>query len=485
MTSMQEEHHRGLGWGSIFPILLYVCLFLYLIYPYSDFDWGWHYRYGEYVFSHWQLLKNDIFSWTMTGYEWINTSWFYDLIVYALSRSTGFFGLSAAGALVSTLTFYVAVKTAKLSLWQTGILAILYVFLVKGVVWEGLRSQMIGLLFLSILVHLLSKSDSSRKTIFFLPPLFFLWANIHGSFLLGLFILGITVLMKFLIHELGAQRVRLAIILVFSVFATLINPFSYRTYIEIFHHFNNPLLKNIVEWMPVKFSLRNVEYDVLLAYFVLLGVGFWKRSNLRDANFFMTAALFGFYALTARRNWAVFAVATLPFAALSLKTIARNIRPGQLQWITRISYIGIVALLIAAVVVRLPKFHIWPYSFENYCAFSSDCSEGLTQFLLKNPPVGHGLTKYSWGSYLIGRGVQAPTFIDGRMAIWTRDGFTPVTEYKRVYLLGDAKKFNDYHFDWLIVGNDFLLLDNVKSSTDFGEWTLIYSDDTAQYFVKK
>lgn len=482
---MKEEHHQGWRWGSIFSILLYVCLFLYLIYPYSDFDWGWHYRYGEYFFTHWQPLRNDIFSWTMTDYAWINTSWFYDLIVYALSRSTGFFGLSATGALISTLTFYVAVKTAKSSLWQTGVLAILYVFLVKGVVWEGLRSQMIGFLFLSILVHLLSKSDSSRKPIFCIPFLFFFWANTHGSFLLGLFILGIAVLMKFLIHELEAQRARLAIILVFSVFATLINPFSYRIYIEIFHHFNNPLLKNIVEWMPVKFSLTNVEYDVLLGYFVLLGIGFWRRNNVRDANFFMIAALFGFYALTARRNWAVFAVATLPFAALSLKTISRNIRSDWLQWTTWISYIGVVVLVTAAVVVRLPKFHIWSHTFEDYCMFSSGCSEGLTQFLLKSPPKGRGLNKYSWGSYLIGRGVQMQTFIDGRMAIWIRDGFTPVTEYKRIYLLGDTKKFNDSHFDWLIVGSDFLLLDRVKSSTDLGEWTVVYSDDKAQYFVRK
>lgn len=420
----------------------------------------------------------------MAGYKWVNTSWAYDLIVYALSRFTGFFGLSIAGAAVSTLTFYLAVKSAKTSLWQTSALALFYFWLMKGVVWEGLRSQMLGLLFLSVLMNVLSSSNIPKKIIFFLLLLFFFWANIHGSFVLGLFILGVAVLVKFLIRELHSGRSILAASFLPSVVATLFNPFTYQNYIEIFRHFNNPLLKNIVEWMPVKFSFSSVEYYFFLAYIVLLAIGFQKRNDFRDSAHFVISILFGVFAFTARHNWAIFVVVTLPFATLTLKEFSRTIG-GIKREIALVSRTGVVALLFFALLIRLPKSHVWSYGFEDYCAFSSSCSEQLIQYLLKNPPVGHGLNKFSWGSYFIGRGVNVPVFIDGRMAIWSRDGFIPVTEYKRVYLLGDVKKFNDYHFDWVIAGHDFLLSEKMKSSTDMEEWAVAYSDSEATYFVRK
>src|SRR5262249_37924279 len=54
--------------------LIYGALLVYCVYPYSDFDWGLHYRYAEYFFTHHQILRHEIFSWTMPGYEWVNHS---------------------------------------------------------------------------------------------------------------------------------------------------------------------------------------------------------------------------------------------------------------------------------------------------------------------------------------------------------------------------------------------------------------------------
>ena len=88
-TSARGRSTTATPWGGLFldrglTGLIYSALFVYLIYPYSDFDWGWHYRYGEYFFTHHQILRHDIFSWTMPGYEWVNHSWLYDLVLYVL-----------------------------------------------------------------------------------------------------------------------------------------------------------------------------------------------------------------------------------------------------------------------------------------------------------------------------------------------------------------------------------------------------------------
>lgn len=483
MRNNRKENNFEGKENLIFSILLFICLFLYLLYPYSDFDWGWHYRYGEYFFTHLQPLKSDPFSWTMTGYDWVNTSWLYDPIVYILFQKTGFFGLSIAGTLVSTLTFYFSVKSTGVSEWQKGLLAVFYFWLVKGVAWEGLRSQMLGLLFLSIFVYTLSRIGTVKRGIFLIPLLFLFWANIHGSFVLGLFIFGIRILTTFLVRQLQSKHFVLITLFALSVLVTFLNPLTYHNYVEIFHHFNNPLLKNIVEWMPVKFSLLTVEWDFFLAYLMLLGVGFWKRKSGNDVAYLVVAILFGYLAFTARRYWSIFSVVTLPFAAIALKSLFKNSDLLE-KMFTIGARIGIIISLAIVILIKLPKTHVWSYSFDDYCASSSGCSEGLVQYLLKNPPIGQGLNKYSWGSYFIGRGVQTPLFIDGRMAIWRQNGFIPVKEYKQIYLLGDAKKFNECHFDWVIAGNDFLLLDTLKFSKALGDWTVVYSDDKASYLVR-
>ena len=94
--------------------LVYLGLLLYFIYPYSDYDWGWHYRYGEYFFTQGKVLRHDIFSWTMPGYEWVNHSWLFDLLLYVLYTRFGFIGLSATGALLGLLTFHLCVRRAHL-----------------------------------------------------------------------------------------------------------------------------------------------------------------------------------------------------------------------------------------------------------------------------------------------------------------------------------------------------------------------------------
>jgi len=44
--------------------LVYAGLLVCLLYPYADYDWGWHYRYGEYLLTHGRILRHDIYSWS-------------------------------------------------------------------------------------------------------------------------------------------------------------------------------------------------------------------------------------------------------------------------------------------------------------------------------------------------------------------------------------------------------------------------------------
>ncbi|PIY93976.1 MAG: hypothetical protein COY68_04330 [Candidatus Levybacteria bacterium CG_4_10_14_0_8_um_filter_35_23] len=108
---------------KILKILVYFVLFLFLIFPYNDKDWGWHFRYGEYLLKTGKILTSDIFSWTLPGYQWVNHSWLYDPILYTLYNYSGFIGLSLIGSLIFLLAFFLTVRGHGLSSWKLGALA--------------------------------------------------------------------------------------------------------------------------------------------------------------------------------------------------------------------------------------------------------------------------------------------------------------------------------------------------------------------------
>ena len=61
----QERRARAVSLlDSVPSVLVYPVLLLFLIYPYGDYDWGWHYRYGEYFWTHGRILRQDVYSWT-------------------------------------------------------------------------------------------------------------------------------------------------------------------------------------------------------------------------------------------------------------------------------------------------------------------------------------------------------------------------------------------------------------------------------------
>ncbi len=309
-------------WERVVSTLVYAALLVYSTYPYSDFDWGWHYRYGEYFFTHGRVLRHDIFSWTMAGYEWVNHSWLFDPLLYLLYTRFSFIGLSIAGALASVLTFYLCVHRAHLAYWQTAVLAVFFYKLTWDIMLQGLRTQVVGLLLLALLVDLLARERAGRNwPLWVLPGVFCLWANLHGSFLLGLVVFGAYLAWDPVIAQVRGRKLPrrwylFAGSFLASIAATLANPFTYGVYLEAQRHFGNPHLAYVVEWMPPNFS----EFlgMVFLAYTLVVAYGFFVRKTLADVPDILIALGTLYLGATVRRHVAVFVVLTLPIAASAI-----------------------------------------------------------------------------------------------------------------------------------------------------------------------
>jgi len=473
---------------------VYVGLFLYLIYPYSDFDWGWHYRYGEYFFTHGRVLRHDPFSWTMPGYEWVNHSWLYDLVLYVLYTRTGFIGLSLAGALAGLLTFHLAIRRTRLAYWQAGIVAVFFAALTKDIMLQGIRTQVVGLLLLAVLGELLARQREGQNWVYWVLPGFFcLWANLHGSFLLGLVITGTFVGWELVVSQidgvpLSRRWFLFAGSLLVSVAATLVNPFTYGIYVEARKHFSNPHLTYVIEWMPPNFS--ELVGILFLTYTLVVAFGFVSRRKLADVPHLLVAIVTFYMAVTARRHVAVFVVLTLPFLAAVVKDLRFRVR-GVAQ-----TTVAVTAAIVVVVLVGYSKRDdlrdFTRNSMYTYCAYGPNCSEDLAQKLLREPPVGRGFNFYDWGGFLIGRGVKAPLFIDGRMHLWERSDYQPMADYRAIYVYGDMDAFRRHNFDWFLVprASPFVkdLIADEKPAPGVVEsriWVVAFQDNNVTYAVRR
>ena len=485
-----------------FSGVVYILLFLYNLYPYRDNDWGWHYKNGEYLLQHGRVLIADIYTWSMSGYRWVNHEWLYDPLLYLLFRAGGFFALSLAGAVVAVVIFWLTVAPSGLSYWPLAILAFFYHHLTFGVYWQGLRPQMIGILFIVLLLNLLTRwsrgrpEDRTRPLArilydYCLFPFFFvLWANLHGTFAIGIVIFTIFVALQYIPYtrQVGTTRQlhTLSISYACSVGATLINPFGYHVYLEALRHAHHPLLKYILEWVPVQFP--SDFYVLFLSYTLIVTALFLFRRKRQDIFALLVFVMFFYLALGARRYMAVYVAGTLPYAALALASVRIHIERTRLAS----SCFVLMSVVCAVVLVfqKLPEARIYKllaYNFEDYCDLGPRCSEGMTGYLKEHPPVGKGFNYYDWGGYLIGREVPAKLFIDGRMHLWSSpEGYQPFWDYRRMYYEGDISLFNQYAFDWFLIGADSYLLQKLVRSraSEIGTWTVKYEDSRAVYAVR-
>ncbi len=160
----------------------------------------------------------------------------------------------------------------------------LFAIFVLSVTYQNImRPQVVGEFFLACLLLALSREVLSRRAIILVPVVMVLWANSHGSFLLGLAVLfaalvgeSTRVLLarraldpRPLLHE--PQNRRVFITLAASVLAVGIlnphGPFLYSITWEMSRHPNVLLME---EWQPISFLHPNAATYIYMGTIILL-----------------------------------------------------------------------------------------------------------------------------------------------------------------------------------------------------------------------
>jgi len=161
--------------------------------PITDNSFLWHVRAGSVQIDQGEVLTTDPFSFTRGGEQWLTQSWLVELL-YGWAE-----GLSGLGfvpymiLLVSTLTFlgigliafnYSRSVPATAFVLVLSVLALISFLVPRPVIFSYL---------LMVLVILAWDRPSTRWA---LPLLFWMWAAVHGSFVIGLAYVGLSLLMR-------------------------------------------------------------------------------------------------------------------------------------------------------------------------------------------------------------------------------------------------------------------------------------------------
>src|SRR5271165_2122292 len=191
----------GLLQRRLIQMLVLICLLtavaaraMLLKFSVLDLDIWWHLKVGDWIVEHHAFPHTGILSRTAANRPWAAYSWGYELL---LSRAYAWFGLVGVGIFGTLLTVAVAyavygmVRRLSGSFWIACILATVScsAFLFSLMPRPVFLSM---ILFMVTLTLILEAQRTARvQLLYWLPLVFFVWANCHIQFVYGIFVVGL------------------------------------------------------------------------------------------------------------------------------------------------------------------------------------------------------------------------------------------------------------------------------------------------------
>ena len=449
-----------------------------------DPDIGWHLQNAAWLVQTHSFLHKDIYSYTVAGKPWVDPEWLAELAFYAGWRTWGDQGVF----LVEWLSI-IGVMLGIFGLgWQRthdlrSAFAVTYTALFLASVSFGPRTLLFGWLCLvaelAILEHFRSCRVGGTRVLWLLPPLFALWINLHGSWLIGLVLLVVFCGSGLVAGRWGCieaepwqpeQRRTLGVVFLLSAAALFANPYGWRLVVYPFDlAFRQKLnIASVQEWQSLDFHTPRGKIVLLL---LALGiVSQWVRARrwrLHEAGWL----LIGLYAgLTYSRFLFLAAILLLPILADQIPAADDGWRRKR----PLLNGIILVALLLSMAVA-------YPSRHRLQAASKQQDPVAAINYLREHPPVGHLFTAYEWGGYLILHDPALPVFIDSRVDVFEHHGVLRDYLYA-VHLRNTFAVFRKYDVSAVLFPASapltYLLLHTPG-------WAVHYRDKTAVLLVRE
>jgi hypothetical protein len=464
---------RAPGLELVFTVLFVLAGWWVGIRQLADNSFFWHLRTGQYMLDH-GVPHGDIFSYTTPGTRWVAQSWLAELTYGVLDRTFGAFGIrvlvALTGAAITLLSYRLARRLAGDRVRAA--LVTLVAYLATFVVFSE-RPLSLGLLLALVVVWIVEVPDSriARRPLLALPIVFWLWANVHGSFALGVVYIGLHVLGRALDGDRpwrGRERDLVAGTFV-GLVVSLANPYGPGLLLfPVQLMSRGRVLSQVVEWRSPDF--RTPVGMAFGAWLVVL-IGALALSSRRPTRRDVVIALpFVLLALWAERNIGLAVLFTLPIAARAVATTRP--RPDSRSPASAVALFVVVSLLAVSGVgaAGQPDFQVRGYP-----------SEAMT-YLDSHNLLGRRLfTTDAWAGYTILRfWPQQHVFMDDRYDTYPERLVDDYTEVARGLPNWD-RVLDRYRVQVVVWQPDRALSQLLAQSS---HWRRVHRDHNAVVYVR-
>ena len=288
-----------------------------------DPDLWWHIKVGQNIVTSHHWPTTDPFSYTVAGNPWMAYEWLGDVAIGTVARVGGLLGLDVflfLWASIVMLALYAVLRRCAQGNSKAG-------FVTSGLLCSmafatfNLRPQMLGYLFLILTLIALERfRQGKQRAIWFLPPMFLLWINTHGSWVIGLGVILIFLVSGLVEFRWGgvearrwspAERIRLETVLLLSLAAIPFTPYGTRLAAYPFTVASSlPLnVGNILEWQPMPFNVLGGKL------FLAIVLGFFLVQMMAPLSLRLYEVVLLFAGVTMACLHVRFLVLFVPFAA--------------------------------------------------------------------------------------------------------------------------------------------------------------------------
>ena len=418
-------------------------------------DFWLHLAFGKYFLEEKNFPEEDVFNFTTEGKQEAMHEWLLQSIMYFFYIQFGITSLIILKALIVTLTFFIFYKLINKNFYLSILLTILAAFSVNY--FSFIRPHIFAWLFILLTFYLLKKEKYA-----FLPGLILLWTNMHASVVVGLFIIGVSLLEK----AISKKDYKYILWIIICTITSLINPNTYEVLLYPFQV--TGFGQYVKEWMPFPLT----SYPIYLySGFILLSIFlFIKHKKIRPSEiiFFLAFAYLGF---RARRDvaTAVLVITPLISGRLYLSTRRSLDRNTFKDMLLIISLIILTGISITSLNAFNPSI--------DYSAYPYDAVE----FIKKKNIQGNIFNEDDFGGFLDFQfGPTNRVFWDGRL---------PIHGEEMIYYYHVIKKQLDgwdilvdrYNISIFLIKHDRDLEGKLLLDED---WKLVYVDGLSSVYVR-
>lgn len=413
----------------------------------SDPDIWWHLADARQLFSDHHFIRTEITSFTVAGQPWVDPEW--------LSEIPYWFGYQAMGLRGIYLVTWLVISANLLFFYWRGYLrsrhpggALLAsaLGLVLITVNVGPRTIAVAYLALAAELMILERAGSGEtRLLWFLPAIFCLWVNLHGSWLIGIGLLVIyAVCGSFTIHKgifdqqasTPTDRRRLFAVLCVSLLALFANPYGWRLVWNPFDMMLNQRLNiaNVLEWRPLNLSSpAGATAVVAICFMVVANCLKGRKWRIYE----MAFVVFAWYAALAHMRFLFLAaVITVPFYAEEIVR-AFDLKPDTATAPAKSAIL--VAAATALVVFMFPSEAMLEKRAAQFFPVNSIAAIQPSWRTFNDADVGGRMAFQS-----------KPSFIDSRYDIFEHRGV--MLDYLKVtYLVDPLKILDRYKIDHVLI----------------------------------